>query len=267
MDDTDVLQAEKIYRTYFPDPTNTSKEVNFAAGTLEAMSAVTRAVTLLNLSVVNGITTGLTVNPYLFPFDTVIHRTKNGITEINWAFSRLRNSYSSLDNFVQSLNGKTVLTIGQSAASNSIARLPTLPFFNLPLLYSKIEVHCHQQMSNSATDQFQMMTSGLSPFLCATNSSCYTPGSSGSSQSNPSGGSPANSLALLYMSNILSTLASQSGDTVNISLLQLAWQDPPPSHPEPSYGRCKRLELRIRSSYDQLLQSNSESMAAAIQYL
>ena len=187
-DNPDVLQAEKIYRTYFPDPTNTSKEVNFEAGTLEAMSAVTRAVALLNLSVVNGIITGLTVNPYLFPFDPVIHQTKNRITEINWAFSRLRNSYSSLDNFVQSLNGKTVLTIGsrQLQFNTSITYPAILQFASLVLQDQSAILD--QQMSNSATDQFQMMTSGLSPFLCATNSSCYTPGSSGSSQSNPSGG-------------------------------------------------------------------------------
>ena len=163
VDNPDVLQAQKIYRTYFPDPTNTSKEVNFAAGTLEAMSAVTRAVALLNLSVVNGIITGLTVNPYLFPFDPVIHQTKNGITEINWAFSRLRNSYSSLDNFVQSLNGKTVLTIGsrQLQFNNSITYPAILQFASLVLQDQSAIID--QQMSNSATDQFQMMTSGLSP--------------------------------------------------------------------------------------------------------
>jgi hypothetical protein len=222
-DNPDILQAQTIYRTYFSDPTTTSQEINFVAGTVELSSALTRAAALLNPTLVSAMNYGLSVDPTQFPYDTSIHEAKHLLEELNQALLRFNNSYSLLSQFLSSLNGSTILTMGSQSLTydGTLQASDFVRFFGSVLQAESITVD--QTLSQFATNELHLLASaesGGARLLQAADPTDLTLNGDGSV-----------SVALHttdYLSDTLNSYASALDGNVQITIFQLAWNQPTP---------------------------------------
>jgi hypothetical protein len=218
-DNPDFLAAQAIYRTYFPNPSQTSEDINFIAGVVEFSSALTRVKVLLNNDLVNQMNYGVTNDPTQFPYDVTIHHTKRLITEVNWAIQRFQNSYDTLSSFVGSFNGENVLTVGTRTLTFD-GSLDTASFLRFVSgIIQDRSVVFDQSLSSLTTARMHALGQGILPLLAAADPQDVTLTNGTYSFSFQFTG---------FTSTILNTLADDIDKNVTVSLFELAYSNPPP---------------------------------------